>query len=106
MARKRDEDLDTGERSYEPGPEMTDPNLEHDIPPEAPGDLDPSETPIVADSPRRALSARRFGNPRKEEMAAQPPNSDSVTDDDPMEPSEEADRDTELEDGAVPPRDA
>ncbi|HOB74755.1 MAG TPA: hypothetical protein PKG54_09530 [Phycisphaerae bacterium] len=76
--------------SLAPGSDLPEPYPgEEMIPPEAPGDLDPSETPIVSDSPRRALSAGRFGNPRKEELADQSPNSDSVTDDEPMESTEE-----------------
>jgi hypothetical protein len=44
---------------------------------------------VVSDSPRRAVSPGRFGKARKEELRSQPPNSDSVTDDDAMEPQDE-----------------
>jgi hypothetical protein len=88
--RKRDDPVGQDPESLEPGSNAPETYPQGDpAPPTAPGGLDPSDTPIVSDSPRRALSSGRFGNPRKEQLADQPANSDSVTDDEPMEPPEE-----------------
>jgi len=104
MPRNRKDKLGADPRSEAPGTNVPDAFLEPTVPPEWPEGLDPSESPVVSDSPRRALDPRRFGNPRKEELHAQPPNSDSVTDDLPMEPSKErAVRDADVEPDATDP---
>lgn len=108
--RKRDDDLGEDPASMEPGSNVPEMYPQEDlVPPEMPSGLDPADTPIVSDSPRRALSSGRFGNPRKEKLADQPPNSDSVTDDEPMEPPEErsvrdADFPDDFDPGVPPPR--
>ncbi len=80
MRRRRDESEELP-RSHEPAPNVPDLYPDNHFAPEAPYGVNPEETPILSDSPRRALSADRFGKPRKEELRAQPPNSDSISED-------------------------
>lgn len=104
MARQHKDTPGADPRPEAPGTNVPDTFLKPTVPPEWPEGLDPSESPVVAESPRRALDAARFGNPRKEALHAQPPNSDSVTDDLPMEPDEEQlIRDAEVEPDATDP---
>jgi len=103
MAREKSDDFGPDPRSGEPGLNVPGSYPEDPVPPEAPTGLNPSDTPIVPDSPRRALDAGRFGNPRKGKIADQPANSDSVTDDEPMEAGDEqAVRDAEGPDSTDP----
>jgi hypothetical protein len=97
VARKRHHNLGADPASDQPAPNVPEAYPEDMVPPEAPTGLDPSDTPILSDSPRRAMSPGRFGNPMKDKMSVQPANSDSPTDDDPMEPTDErAERDADF----------